>query len=55
MDRRTFEKLVRAAIGELPEEFRKNEYELFVQQLYNGEEVGRITWRLVPSHRKERP
>lgn len=39
----------------IPEEFRKNEYELFIQQLYNGEEVGRITWRLVPPHHKEQP
>jgi hypothetical protein len=32
----------------IPEKFRENEYEVFVSQLYEGEEVGRVTWRLVP-------
>lgn len=37
----------------IPEEFRKNEYEIFVRQLYEGEEVGRVTWRLAPRERKQ--
>jgi serine protease len=32
----------------IPEELRKNEYEIFVRQLYQNEEVGRVTWRLAP-------
>jgi Subtilase family len=35
----------------IPQEFRENEYEVFVSQLYQGEEVGRVTWRLVPPKR----
>ena len=33
---------------EVPKELRRNQYELYVRQLYREEEVGRITWRLVP-------
>jgi hypothetical protein len=32
----------------LPEEHRERAHEVFVRQLYEGREVGRITWRLVP-------
>ena len=32
----------------IPEELRQHEFELFARQLYEGEEVGRVTWRLVP-------
>jgi serine protease len=32
----------------IPEELRRHEFELFARQLYEGEEVGRVTWRLVP-------
>ena len=32
----------------IPEEKRGNEYEVFVRQLYRGEEIGRVTWHLVP-------
>lgn len=39
----------------IPKELRKNEYEVFVRQLYEDEEVGRITWRLVPPDRKKPP
>jgi hypothetical protein len=39
----------------IPEKLRKNEYEVFVRQLYKDEEVGRVTWRLVPPSRKVRP
>jgi hypothetical protein len=33
----------------IPEAMRQHEFELFARQVYEGEEVGRITWRLVPS------
>lgn len=39
----------------IPEELRENEYEVFVRQLYEKEELGRVTWRLSPPDRKERP
>lgn len=32
----------------VPKKLRANEYEVFVRQLYKGEEVGRVTWRLSP-------
>ncbi len=35
----------------IPEESRQRPHEIFVRQLYNREEVGRITWRLVPPDR----
>lgn len=38
-------------IVNIPKEFRENEYEVFVSQLYEDEEVGRVTWRLVPEER----
>ena len=37
----------------IPEEQRKNEYEVFVRQIYEKEEVGRVTWRLAPVGRKK--
>jgi hypothetical protein len=33
---------------DIPERYRRHAYELYVSQLYEGEEVGRITWRLAP-------
>ncbi|MHB1308702.1 MAG: hypothetical protein ACYDC1_02680 [Limisphaerales bacterium] len=36
---------------QIPEEFRVHRYEVAVRQLYEGEEVGRVTWRLVPAAR----
>ncbi|SFN76932.1 S8 family peptidase [Nitrosospira briensis] len=33
----------------IPDAMRQHEFELFARQVYEGEEVGRITWRLVPS------
>ncbi len=39
----------------IPEELRKNEYEVFVRQLYQDEEVGRVTWRLAPRHCQKQP
>ena len=38
----------------IPERFRGQAYELFVRQLYGGEEVGRVTWRLEPPQRIEK-
>ncbi len=32
----------------IPAELRRNAYELHVRQLWRGDEVGRVTWRLVP-------
>jgi hypothetical protein len=32
----------------IPEPMRKHEFELFARQTYEGEEVGRVTWRLTP-------
>jgi hypothetical protein len=37
----------------IPEKLRRNEFEVFVRQLYQEEEVGRVTWRLVPPDRKK--
>ncbi|MFX1475550.1 MAG: S8 family peptidase [Promethearchaeota archaeon] len=37
----------------IPEEQRKNEYEVFVSQIYEKEEVGRVTWRLAPVRKKK--
>ena len=39
----------------IPKKARKNEYEVYVHQLYKGEEVGRVTWRLVPPKRRKKP
>lgn len=35
----------------IPEKLRKMEYEVFVRQIFEKEEVGRVTWRLVPPER----
>ncbi|SEL24053.1 S8 family peptidase [Nitrosovibrio tenuis] len=32
----------------IPEAMRQHEFELFARQLYERDEVGRVTWRLVP-------
>ena len=32
----------------IPKEQHRHEFELFARQVYQGEEVGRVTWRLVP-------
>jgi serine protease len=37
----------------IPEEYRRNEYQVWVRQLYREEEVGRVTWRLAPRKDKE--
>lgn len=33
---------------EIPEELRKGVFEIYARQLYQGEEVGRVTWLLAP-------
>jgi hypothetical protein len=39
-------------IVDIPKESRLGLYEIFVRQLHNNEEIGRITWRLVPPVQK---
>lgn len=38
---------------QLPEKNDKSNYELYIRQLYKEEEVGRVTWRLVPSDKSK--
>jgi hypothetical protein len=33
----------------LPREMRNYQFEIFARQLFESEEVGRVTWRLVPT------
>ena len=37
----------------IPPELRKNSYEIAVRQLWEKQEVGRVTWRLAPGRRKK--
>ncbi|HJT51427.1 MAG TPA: S8 family peptidase [Nitrosospira sp.] len=37
----------------IPEPMRQHEFELFARQMYEGEEVGRITWRLSPQRQPQ--
>jgi hypothetical protein len=37
----------------IPEAMRKHGFEIFVQQIHEGEEVGRVTWRLVPQRQPQ--
>jgi serine protease len=37
----------------VPKELRKYEFEIFARQLYENEEVGRVTWRLAPQRKRE--
>lgn len=39
----------------IPKELRQTEYEVYVRQLCEEEEVGRVTWRLAPRDREKRP
>jgi hypothetical protein len=32
----------------VPQEMRKHQFEIFARQWFENEEVGRVTWRLVP-------
>jgi serine protease len=36
-------------LAHIPEAFRVHRYDVAVRQLYEGEEVGRVTWRLMPA------
>jgi hypothetical protein len=38
----------------IPEAMRHHEFELYARQLYEDEEVGRITWRLVPNRKADK-
>jgi serine protease len=38
---------------QIPKEYRGNAYEVFVRQLFEETEVGRITWRLSPRKRRK--
>src|SRR5262249_7616144 len=37
----------------LPDQHTDAAFELYARQLYKGEEIGRITWRLVPPEKKD--
>jgi subtilase family protein len=37
----------------VPKNLRKFEFEIFARQLYEDEEVGRVTWRLAPPRKQE--
>lgn len=40
---------------DIPKQSRRYAYEVFARQLYKGEEVGRVTWRLMPRERRKKP
>jgi serine protease len=40
-------------LADIPEELRRNAYDVAVRQLWQGEEVGRVTWRLSPLEKNE--
>jgi hypothetical protein len=40
---------------QIPKEYRKNDYEVYVRQIFEKQEVGRVTWRLSPKGRRQRP
>ena len=40
---------------QIPEEERELEYDVYIRQIYENEEVGRVTWRLSPPSRIEQP
>jgi hypothetical protein len=37
----------------VPREWRKHEFEIFARQWFEDEEVGRVTWRLVPGRKSK--
>lgn len=37
----------------IPKAVRKHSFEIFARQLYENEEVGRVTWRLAPPRKRE--
>jgi hypothetical protein len=38
-------------LAQIPKRAQAYEYEVYVRQLYEKEEVGRVTWRLTPERR----
>jgi len=40
---------------QIPEAHRKAAYEVFARQLFEGTEVGRVTWRLAPRRPRDKP
>lgn len=40
-------------VVDIPKNLRENAYEIYVRQMYENQEVGRVTWRLAPQRRKE--
>jgi serine protease len=38
---------------QIPKEYRRMAYEVFVRQMFKDEEVGRVTWRLAPLRRQK--
>ncbi|NUJ79774.1 hypothetical protein HUN39_06970 [Methylocystis sp. FS] len=37
----------------IPEDMRKQEFEIYARQMYGDEEVGRVTWRLAPPRKPQ--
>lgn len=37
----------------IPEDLRKQEFEIYARQMYGDEEVGRVTWRLAPPRKPQ--
>jgi len=37
----------------VPKELQKHDFEICARQMYENEEVGRVTWRLAPPRRPE--
>jgi hypothetical protein len=35
-------------VVDIPKKLRENAYEIYVRQMYENQEVGRVTWRLTP-------
>ncbi|MGB5083620.1 MAG: hypothetical protein WBO09_03250, partial [Methylocystis silviterrae] len=40
-------------IVKIPEDMRKQEFEIYARQMYGDEEVGRVTWRLAPPRKPQ--
>jgi serine protease len=40
-------------VVDIPKKLRENAHEIYVRQMYENQEVGRVTWRLAPKRRKE--
>jgi serine protease len=42
-------------LAHIPEPERTRPYEVFARQLFEGQEVGRVTWRLAQLKKERRP